>query len=286
MVSGLIQQMRRRYSDLPQKHLDARDGDGSSTVYKTQFSPIYEQNYGVYVGGVLQSPGVSADYTIDLDTGDIVFASAPGNGDAIEMKYQSVTFRDQHWLEATQSSIRALGDEFFRSVIRSTSGLTLSAGVQVYPLPSSCIYPTEILASDNYTVSGNFVPLNVNHFYDRRSNKLILGLKPTRSNNAAISYLSRISLPTSVSSVLDVEENWIEPIELKNGAFYARARSLDLAQQGNVSVEEGHLSVQQMRQLANDNEALFQQWKRRNKPVRPSQTIPLYIHGGGSIKST
>lgn len=281
IVSAFISQLRRRYGDLPEKHLDVRQGDGSSTVYKAQFSPVVESSYGLYINNVLKTEGVASDYTLDLDTGDIVLAANTSN--LIEFKYKSANFRDQWWLEAVQAGIRGMGDEFFRSVIRSTSGVTLSAGIQVYDCPSSCIRLTEAMQSDDYTSSGNFVPLGTNHWYDRRSNKLILGNKPNRANYMAISYLRRVNIPTATSATLDLEENWIEMLELKVGAIYARARALQIAQQGNVSVEEGHLSAQQLRQMANDNEALYQQMKRRNKPIMPSYAVPYYIHGGGNV---
>lgn len=284
MVSAFIQTMRRRYHDLPQKHLDVRQADGSSTVYKSQYAPILEGSYSLYVNSVLKDAGVSGDYTIDLDTGDFVFNSAPTNGHSIELKYQSVNFRDQWWLDTVKSSIRSLGDRFFRTVVRSPSAITLSANVQVYDCPSGCIRPTEFYQSDDYTSGGNYVPFGVNHYYDRRSNKIVLGVKPTRANYTALSFMRRIALPEATSAVLDVEENWIEPLELKSGSIYVKARAIELAQQGNVSVEEGHLSVQQMRQLGADNEADFKQWKKENKPVMPAQTIPFYVHGGGDIQ--
>lgn len=280
IVSGFINELRRRVGDLPAKHLDSRQGDGSSTVYKSTFSPIDSKFYQLYINSVLKTPGT--DYTIDLDTGDFTLATTTSN--LIELKYQSVNFPDQWWLDTIKDSIRSLGDRYFRTVIRSTSGMALSAGVNVYDCPSACIRLIEAYQSDSNSLSGNWVGLGMNHWYDRRSNKLILGAKPIRSNPMAISFLRRISLPTATSSTLDVEENWLAVIGKRCEENYARARAMKIAQQGNASVEQGHLSVQTLRMLANDANTLYETLKKQNRPIMPAQTIAYYVPGGGDVQ--
>lgn len=273
IVSDFTTTLRRRYGDIPVKHRDVIDGDGVSTVYKSKYNPVLESSYTLYFNTTPKTEGVADDYTIDLDTGDIVLAQPTSN--EIRFQYKSVNFRNLWWLETIQSSIRSLGDEFFTSVIREE--LAVSANAQVITCPTGCIKLTEVLDS-------NGLPIAINKWYDRRSNQLILGKSSINAQTFLISYLKRITIPTDYSDELDLEENWLELLELKAGALYARARAIQLAQIGNVSVEEGHLSIQGLRQLANDNEVLFQQGKRRLKPLMPSYNIPYYVHGGGFVK--
>lgn len=281
IVSALISKLRSNYGDKPTKHLDSLVGDGSSVVFKTKYSPVLETGFGLYIDDVLKTK--DTDYEIDLDTGDIVLTTATTG--TIDFKYKSAYKRDNDWLGFIQSGIRGFGDEFYRSVTRSPSAFTISAGVQVYDLPSTCIRPTEVYESSDYTSAGTFVPLNVNHWYDRRSNKLILGAAPTRANVTQMSYLRRIQVPQSTSATLDLEENWIEMLELKTGAIFARAMAMEIATQGNASVEEGHLSVQSLTNLSREQEAQFQLMKRRNRPVMPNYAIPYYQYGKGYIQN-
>jgi hypothetical protein len=277
LVSGFISVLRRRYNDLPTKHQDTRTGDGSSTIYKTQFAPIKESSYKQYINNSLIA---ASGYTIDLDTGDLVLIAATSN--EIKSQYQEVKFRDQHWLEAIQSAVDAMGDQFFRSTIGDVSSMHISADVQKYNCPSSCIKLTEVLESSTSTLSGSWVKPKVNTRYDRRSNVLVFGSKPTKANYLLISYLRKINRPSAVTSALDVEDAWLQLLDLKAGAIFFRSQAAKIAQQGNATVEEGHLSMAQLRALANDNEILFENLKKKLKPIMPASEVPFYIHGGGT----
>ena len=276
LVSAFISTLRRRYNDLPIKHSDLRTGDGSSTVYKTMFSPIKEDSFKLYINDALQN---SSAYTIDEDTGDFSINIAPSA--EVNAQYQEVKFRDQHWLEAIQSAVDSLGDQFFRSVIGDTSAIALSADIQKYNLPSTCIKLTEILESDDFTSAGNWTKPRINMRYDHRSNVLILGGKPTKANYILISYLKRITRPAATTVELDVENNWLELLELKTGAHYHRTLASKTIQQGNATVEEGHFAMAHFRAMANDLEIMYDKLKVKLKPVMPASEIPYHIHGGG-----
>ncbi len=277
ITSALISNLRREYNDLPVKHHDQKTGDGSSTVYKTKASPIKESSYSILIGNALKT--TPTDYTLDLDTGDIDLVSSTSS--LIEIKYQAVKFRDQHWLESIQGAFDSLGDSFFTTKVRES--FNLSANVQVYSAPTGCIRIYELLESSNYTTSGTWVKPQVNWRYDKSANKLILGNKPSKANYAKISYLKRLTRPTLTTSILDVEDKWLELIRLKSGSTYLHSMANKYAQQGNVSVEEGHLSVSYLRQLANDNEIKFENLKKKLKPVMPSFVIPYHMHDGGAV---
>jgi len=278
ITSAFISKIRRKYNDSPIKHEDTIAGDGTSTVFRTQFFPIKEGSFTLYKNNALQA---ASGYTIDLDTGDIVIASAPAAASEIKSQYQEVKFRDQHWLEVIQDSFDSFGDQFFKSVIRSSSGITLAANQDVYNCPSSCIRLTEALESVTYLSAGPFRPLSTNVRYDRASNKMILGQKPNRANYMEISYLRKLTRPVAVANTLDIDDKWLKLLDLKAGAEFLRSMANRYAQQGNATIEEGYLSVAQLRQLANDNEQMYENLKSKIKPVMPASTISYYINGAG-----
>jgi len=278
ITSAMITKLRRKYNDLPRSHEDQIAGDGASTVYQTRFSPIKESSFRLYVNNSLRA---ASAYTIDYDTGDLQLGAATSG--TIKVQYQEVKFRDQSWLEFIQEGIGDFGDTFYRSAMRNPSAVTLSAGKQVYDMPSACIRLLEVLESDDFTSAGNFKRPGVNISYDRRSNKMILGNKPTRANYLQISYLKKLAKPTATSSVLDLEDNWLDILDKKVGAIQARSYADRISKQGNVSVEEGALSVAQLRALANDNEIIFRDAIKKNRPVLPAISIPFYIPTGGPV---
>jgi len=279
LVSGFIKKLRLEFNDLPEKHREIKAGDNNSTVYKSLKSPVLEDSYGLYVNDLLQTEGISANYTLEKDTGDIVLGASTTN--EIRFQYSSANFRDSHWLEFIQSAMYAMGDEFWKKTVRSTGDITLSANIQKYDCPSSCLRLTQFLESDDFTNTGNYVRPNVNYRYDRGSNTLILGNKPTRATYASIDFLRRLTIPTGQASVLDVEDRWLELLKEKVGAISHRALASKIAQQGNATIEAGHLSTSQLRQIANDHEIMYEKLKKRHKPPMPAFEIPFHLAKGG-----
>jgi hypothetical protein len=60
-------------------------GDGVETVFTTKWSPIVEDSETIYVDGVAQTK--NTDYTINYETGEIVFTIAPAEGTAVSVDY-------------------------------------------------------------------------------------------------------------------------------------------------------------------------------------------------------
>ena len=234
--------------DVPVLHQDRITGDSESTVYQTKYNPILENSMVLRVGGATQTEGLSGDFVLDYDTGVIDLSAATSS--SIEARYKGVNATDQEWIDFIGDTIDEMGDQFFRMVIRSTSGITVSAGVQTYDCPSGCIKLLEFLQSSES--SGNFAKPYVNLRYDRRSNKLIMGNKPSSSSYAQITYARKVERPTETSDSIDIEDAWIQLV--KNGAFakYLRSVASKIAQQGNANTQEGMLKVNQLRANAND----------------------------------
>ena len=276
IVSAFISMCRREFNDLPEKHRDVKTGDGASTVYKTKAAPIKEGTFKLYIGNTLKTVG--SQYNIDSDTGDIDISAATSA--EIRAEYSGVKFRDQHYIEFIQSAIDEMGNKFWKRVVGSTA-INLQSGVYVYDCPSACVALTKVRRSDNFTSSGNFIPMDVNVRYDTGGNKLVLGLVPTKANYLALDYCSRISKPTATSNTLDIKQEWEAGLKMKIGSIFHRSLASKIAQQGNASVEAGHWSVANLRQIANDFEVKYQNWEKKNKPTLPSSELNYHIPNGG-----
>lgn len=279
ITSAFISQLRRDYNDNPKLHKDTRNGDGSSTIFKTKFAPVKESSVTVAVNNATKTE--TTEYMLDYDTGDLQMVSAPGNGLPLDIIYKEVNFRDAHWLDAIKSAYRAFGDQIYGAVYMNTSALQLSANVQKFNLPANCIRLLSVFESDS--ISGRYYPLRTNWKYDRRANQLILSNVKTTQSFAALSYLTKITPPSAVSMAMPGEDAWLEAVQHRAGAFYLRSMANRVAQQGNVTVEEGHLNVQALRVLANDHEAQFEVLRKRIKPVMPSLDIPYWDPKAGSL---
>ncbi len=60
-------------------------GDGTTTKFYLSNTPVKEESEKIYVDGVLMTRGT--DYTIDYETGEITFATAPAAGSSITADY-------------------------------------------------------------------------------------------------------------------------------------------------------------------------------------------------------
>lgn len=274
ITSAFISQLRREAGDIPVLHRDAIVGDGSSTRYATKFSPILESSLSLTVNNVAKTE--NSFFTVDYDTGDISLQSAVGATGTIRVTYKEVHFRDSEWLGFIKTGHRALGDQFFKMVNFDTTGVTLSRYVQKYNAPSACIRILKVLESDNFTTSGNWRIINSNWRYDRRANQLLLGSKPQRANYVALTYQRRVTVPTATSSVLDIEDNWLEIVAEKAKEQYFRSRAAQIAQMGNAATDEGFLKVQNLLGMAKNAADQFEILRQRNKPVMPGLEIPIH----------
>lgn len=279
ITSAYISKLRRQFSDMPKLHKDTRDGDGSSTVYKSKFSPIKEGTATVQVSGAFKTE--NTDFTLDYDTGDLRMTVAPASGSDLDLVYKEVNFRDQHWLDAIADGYRAMGDQIFGTVIMNTSSLRLSAGIRTFSAPSNCIRMLSIFECQ--TSAGTYTPIRTNWEYNRQANKFTLGNAKSLTYYAALTYLTKITAPSAVTMAMTGEENWHPLITHKAGAYYLRAQAEKIAQQGNATIEEGHFNPAVLRALANDHDAQFEILRHRVKPVMPALDIKYWNPSAGSL---
>ena len=267
--------------DEPKSTRMQRTGDGSATLFNTGNFPIIEGSCTIYKGTSAQTE--TTHYSLDKDTGDIIFTSAPANTYVTKAQFKYAHWRDQHWMEAINRGIEALnGRGFFKQIAKNRTLMALSADVKEYSCPSGCVDLYEVLQSDDYTTSGNFVRPTVNWSYQQDANKLVLGTWPTRANPLEVSFLKNMQTYSATSATLDVLNDWIDLVKIKAGASFYRSLAGKTAKQANANIDEGHFSFTNLRTMANDLDMEFERLAVRKKPTRPGKLINNYVHGGGT----
>lgn len=276
ITSALIAQCRRDSNDIPRSTRMARTGDGTTNLFNVGRTPIVENSYSVYKGTSAQTN--ISDYTLDLDNGDLQYATAPGSGvDAIaEFKYAN--WRDANWNEAINDGIQELNARgFFRQYTRVAQ--TISAGVRTFAAPSACVDLYELLYSP---ASGTYSRPDVNWSYQEDANKVVLGGAPTTTLSASISYLRNMQTYTATSATLDAKDTWVPLIKKYAQYKYFEYMAGKIATQGNASIDEGHFSFSNARAQANSLFNEFSIGAQRAKPTRPAKAIGYAIMGGGN----
>ena len=254
-----------------------RTGDAASTLYNLGYFPVKETSYGIYVNDVLKAE--TTDYTIDLDSGDVVFNNAPG---AVEVRaeFKYAHWRDNNWNLAISNAIEDLNARgFFRQVVRNKTIMAISANVREYSGPSACIDIYEALRFSDRTISGFYRALHGNWNYQQDANKLVLGWKPSVAEKLAVSYLRNLQTYSATSATLDVLNDWMILVKKKAGAQFYRFLAGKIATQGNANIDEGHFSFTNLRTQARDLDEEANILSIRKKPTRPAKPMQYHVDG-------
>lgn len=277
IMSALITQCRREYSDYPKSSIAQKQGDGSTTLFNLGRFPVIENSYTIKKGTTNQVSG----YTLDLDSGDLTFTNvAPPSTSAVVAQFKYANWRDQNWLEALNQGIDALNARgFFRQSVREN--FSISANVRQYSAPSGTVEVYEFLESDNATLSGRMRLPAVNWAYQQDQNVIVFGQFPSAANKGWISRLRNMSKYSTTSATVDVKDDWLELVKKYAGAKYLRATAGKIAQQGNATIDEGHFSFTSLRTQANDLDNDFEKLAKAKKPTRPAVAIGYALETGG-----
>jgi hypothetical protein len=275
ILSALVAQCRRDFGDNPKSSQVARMGNGVTNLFNIGKYPIVENSYTIYINNVSKAEGT--DYVFDLDNGDLrTLGSAVST--EVRSEFQYANWRDKNWIEAINKGIDDLnGKGFFKQVVNDRTSLRISANVQSYSAPSGSIDVYDFLVSDNNTISGNFKKPAVNWSYQQDANKLTLESKPSTANYAQISYLRNLRKYTASSATVDVTADWLEMVMQRAGAHFYRYMAGKIAKQGNATIDEGHFSFTNLRTMANDLNAEFENLAKRKKPTRPAKEMQYAI---------
>jgi len=282
ITSALISQCRREYGDQPKSVRVTRDGDGVNNLFNLGFFPVIEGSYIIYVASSAKTE--ISHYTLDKDNGDLKIVTTPSSGQEVKSEHKYAHWRDQNWNEAINQAIETLNARgFFRQIVRDKTVMAISANVQSYSGPTNCVDLYEVLQSDDYTTSGNFIKLAANWRYDQDANKMVLGLIPSKANKLAVSYLRNLKTYTATSATLDALTDWMELLKKKAGATFYRSLAGKIAKQGAATIDEGHFSFSNLRTMANDLDTQFEIEAKRKKPTRPAKDIEYHSEAGGVV---
>lgn len=89
-----LDELRKLIQDLPRLEIRKLVGYGDTETEKFLLPrhPVISDGLQVFIDGVEKTP--DTDYTVDLDTGGITFAAAPGDGAGITATYHFVALSD------------------------------------------------------------------------------------------------------------------------------------------------------------------------------------------------
>lgn len=283
ITSAMISELRREYGDVPKKTRVTKEGDGQTNLFNLGFFPVIENSESINISAGAALTGGGTDYTLDYDSGDLTMNTTPGSGHELKSEHKYANWRDQNWVDAINQGIEQLNARgFYRQIVRTSAAIGISAGVRVYDAPSGAVDVYELLVGKNANLSASITRPGVNWSYQQDANKIILGNSPSSSNIAYISYLRRINKYNATSATLDLASGWHEPVKKYAGAKFNRFLAGKIAQQGNATIDEGHLSFTNLRTMANDLNNEFEVFAARSKPTRPAKDMQYHIAGGGN----
>ena len=219
--STFISKIRTELSDFGKIHTETFDGDASTKSFVLNFIPIKDASYVVKVGGVTKTE--TTDYSVNKDTGVIVFVSAPAAGsDNIEVSYQSIKIRDEDYIEIINDAIDHFRWKFWKEADDNT---TFESVADQYEYDLSALtgiiyvihawYKTSSDAGEWQEVQGL-----TNWKYLKRQEKLYVN--PTFDTSdlpMKIRYLKSFTKGTATTDTLDIPDEWLLPYK-----FYIKAR--------------------------------------------------------------
>lgn len=291
LYSAWITRCRNQSGDLRRRrHIDWT-GDGSSTIFQIPDDcyPVLDQSgtYVVKVATVSKTEG--ADYTLDKETGTLVMASAPTNGQAVTIDHSSVRVTDAGWLQITNDVILAMGDDFWKEFIDETLDTTANMlSISLTSAQPRCIAVYEVHYRESSSlnwkrVGGNTAKVNLR--YDRDNNIVYISDRdvfPTAGYDLRIRGLKSYAIGTAVSDTLDVQDRFLTILE--NGCMdrYWQWRYKEVVQLiSKMSTETTRTPLQELMMLSDRYHRLFLEDKARLKPMRPAYSIPTFHQGAG-----
>lgn len=286
LYSTFISSLRVQVGDL-EKHVHVDwSGDGTTTVFLMPLLtfPVLESSYTVKIGGVTKTE--TTDYTLNKETGAIVFTSAPANAALITMDAKRVSLLDSVWLDILNATVRSLGDDFYKEFTDDTQVTT--ANMLSFDLATpqpKCIAISDVMyrevSSDDYEPIENFV----NWRYARDENKLYFGSReafPLSGKTIKLKGLKTYVLGTTVADTFDVQDKYLTVIEFGAIARYWRYKFREnIESLSKMTQETTRTPLQELIMLADRYDRWYTEEKAKLKPMKPARIIPVKVQNGG-----
>ena len=289
LYSALITQLRQQVGDVRRRvHVDFT-GDGSTTVFilPTDTFPVFDQagTFTLKVATVTQTE--NTDFTLDKDSGTIVFITTPPtNGAAITWDASAVYLTDANWLDVINQVIKSLGDDFWKEFVDTAHTATanmLSLSLVALQANTIAVYDFQRRTA----TTDDWVPVeeDVNWRYDRDNNIIYIGninAFTVTGELLRIRGLKKYTLGTATSDTVDVQEKFETIIEYGCIARYWRWRYKSVVELvSKMSQEASRTPLQELIMLSDRFDRLYEIEKGKLKPGKPAHIIPPYRNAGG-----
>lgn len=284
-----IQNLRNQVGDTRRRvHVDWT-GNAADLVFQMPADtfPVFDVvgTYTVKVNAVTQTEGT--DYTLDKETGTIVFSVAPGNNIAVLIDCSAVYLTNASWLEVINNVIKSLGDDFWKEFTDTTS-FTATANMLSLSLVASqpnCIavydFQRRIATTNDWAPVAN----DVNWRYDRDNNIIYIGHRDaftTTGELLRIRGLKKYTLGTLIADTVDVQDAYLTILEFGSIARYWRFRYKDVVELVSKQVMEStRTPLQELIMLVDRSERDYERERGKLKPMKPAYMIPVKKEGGG-----
>jgi hypothetical protein len=288
LYSALITSLRNQVGDTRRRvHVDWI-GDGSLTVFQMPDDtfPVYEVSgtYIVRLAGATKTE--TTDYTLDKETGVLTMLTAPGNGVALTIDSSAVYLQDSSWLDVINSTIRSLGDDFFKefvdATLTSTAGMTSMSLVATNPY---CIAVYEIQYRQSTSSEWQTLETVTNWRYDRENNTFYVGRSDVFTVTGEllrIRGLKTYVIGTATTDTIDVQDRFLTIIEYGCVARYWRWRYKSVVELvSKMTQEASRTPLQELVMLSDRFDRMYEAEKAKLKPQKPPRTIPRFLEGGG-----
>lgn len=284
-----IGQLRAQVGDTRRRKHVEWTANGTDTVFQMPADsfPVYDDATTYVVKDNGSTKTESTDYTLDKETGTLIFAVAPTVNHVITIDCSAVYLTDASWLTIVNNVILSLGDDFWKEFTDDTN-FTATANMLSLSLVAS--QPKCIAVYDfqrRTATSNDWAPVanDVNWRYDRDNNIIYIGLRDaftTTGELLKIRGLKKYTLGTAVSDTLDVQDAYLTIIEFGSIARFWRFRYKSVVELVSKNVQENtRTPLQELIMLSDRAERDYERERGKLKPMKPAYFIPVKKEGGG-----
>lgn len=263
-------------------------GDGSTQVFQfpEDTFPILDQSgtHLIKVNSVNKTEGI--DYTLDKNTGTLVFTVAPTNGHSVTADCSAVYLTDANWIEVINMTIYSLGNDFWKEFVDET--FVTTANMLSFSLTSkrpSCIAVYDFAYRKNTAENWRVVDAFVNWRYDMDNNTIYIGTReafPVSNELLRIRGLNTYSIGTATTDTIDVQDRFLTILEYGSIARYWRNRYKNVVELvSKMTQESTRTPLQELIMLSDRFDRLYESEKAKLKPQKPSRIIPKSVPNGG-----
>lgn len=288
LYSEKITALRVQVGDVPKwQHVDWT-GDSVTTLFLMPLLtyPVLESSYTVKVGGVTKTE--TTDYTLDKESGEIRFVTAPGAGISVTIDNKTVSLRDDIWLDIINDTIRSFGDDFWKE-FTDESNFTATANMTSLSLVANqpkCIAVIDFSRRPGGASSDwRQVEDSTNWRYSRDENKIYLGSREafTVTGEALkIKGLKGYTLGTATSDTIDVQDRYMTLLEFGAIERYWRYKMRENVESlGKITQDTTRTRIQEIIMIIDRYGRWYEQEKSKLKPTKPARIIPAFNNNGG-----